>query len=175
MGQAGFGLLSITKYEEIWNSGSKVNNLDLDKQPQLFNSNQVAYNKMMNLFLKCYTYTEFNTNHIWYIIIPNLLCNSPTWECYKQRTIHVLPHWGRVMHICAANLAIIASDNGLSPGRHQAIIWTNVGILLYYTLRNKLQLNFNRNSSTFIEENAFETAVREVASILSWPQCVMVY
>ena len=26
--------------------------------------------------------------------------------------------------------AITGSDNGLSPGRHQAIIWTNVGILL---------------------------------------------
>ena len=28
------------------------------------------------------------------------------------------------------NLTIIGSDNGLSPGRHQAIIWTNGGILL---------------------------------------------
>ena len=28
------------------------------------------------------------------------------------------------------NLTIIGSDNGLSPGRRQAIIWTNVGILL---------------------------------------------
>ena len=25
---------------------------------------------------------------------------------------------------------IIGSDNGLSPGRHQAIIWTNAGVLL---------------------------------------------
>ena len=41
-----------------------------------------------------------------------------------------LTHWGRVMHICVGNLTIIASDNGLSPGRRQAITWTNVGILL---------------------------------------------
>ena len=27
-------------------------------------------------------------------------------------------------------LSIIDSDNGLSPGRRQAIIWTNAGILL---------------------------------------------
>ena len=33
-------------------------------------------------------------------------------------------------HICVGNLTIIGSDNGLSPGRHQAIIWTNVGMLL---------------------------------------------
>ena len=33
-------------------------------------------------------------------------------------------------HICVSQLAIIGSDNGLSPGRRQAIIWTNAGILL---------------------------------------------
>ena len=30
----------------------------------------------------------------------------------------------------ASNLNIIVSDNGLSPGRRQAIIWTHAGILL---------------------------------------------
>ena len=39
-------------------------------------------------------------------------------------------HWGRVTHICVGKLTIIASDNGLWPGRRQAIIWTNAGILL---------------------------------------------
>ena len=33
-------------------------------------------------------------------------------------------------HICVNKLTIIGSDNGLSPGRRQAIIWTNAGILL---------------------------------------------
>ena len=33
-------------------------------------------------------------------------------------------------HICVDNLTIIGSDNGLSPVRRQAIIWTNAGILL---------------------------------------------
>ena len=42
----------------------------------------------------------------------------------------VLTHWGRVTHICVSNPTIIASDNGLSPSRRQAIIWTNVVILL---------------------------------------------
>ena len=41
-----------------------------------------------------------------------------------------LNHWGWVMHICVGKLTIIGSDNGLSPGRHQAIIWTNARILL---------------------------------------------
>ena len=33
-------------------------------------------------------------------------------------------------HICVDNVTIIGSDNGLSPGRRQAIIWNNDGILL---------------------------------------------
>ena len=41
-----------------------------------------------------------------------------------------LTHWGRVTHICVVNLTIIGWDNGLSPGRRQAIIWTIDGILL---------------------------------------------
>ena len=41
-----------------------------------------------------------------------------------------ITHWGWVTHISIGNLTIIGSDNGLLPGRHQAIIWTNAGILL---------------------------------------------
>ena len=41
-----------------------------------------------------------------------------------------LTHWRQVTHICVGNLTIIGPDNGLSPGRRQAIIWTNAGILL---------------------------------------------
>ena len=36
---------------------------------------------------------------------------------------------GRV-HICISKPTIIGSDNGLSPDRRQAVIWTNAGILL---------------------------------------------
>ena len=42
----------------------------------------------------------------------------------------ILTHRGRVTHICVSKLSIIGSDNGLSPSRHQAIIWTNAGISL---------------------------------------------
>ena len=49
-----------------------------------------------------------------------------------RNVILVMPltHWGRVTHICFGNLTIIGSNNGLSPGRCQAITWTNAGILL---------------------------------------------
>ena len=51
----------------------------------------------------------------------------------------VLTHWGWVMHICVIKLTIIGSDNGLSSGRWQLIIWTNAGI----TLIGKLVTNFS--------------------------------
>ena len=47
------------------------------------------------------------------------------WKVARQLT-----HWGRVTHICVSKLTIICSDNGLSPDRCQAIIWTNAGLLL---------------------------------------------
>ena len=47
----------------------------------------------------------------------------------------ILTHWGRVTYICISKLTIIGSDNGLAPTRRQAIIWTNVGILLIQNLR----------------------------------------
>ena len=50
-----------------------------------------------------------------------------------------LTHWGWVTHICLSKLTIIGSDYGLSPGRRQAIIWTNAGILLI----RHLGTNFN--------------------------------
>ena len=48
---------------------------------------------------------------------------------YQLQNKH-LTHWGRVTHICISKLTIIGSDNGLSPGGCQAIIWTNAGLLL---------------------------------------------
>ena len=41
-------------------------------------------------------------------------------------------------HICVSKLTIIASDNGLSPGRRKAIISTNAGMLLIGPLGTNL-------------------------------------
>ena len=49
---------------------------------------------------------------------------------YVSLSLGELTHWGRVMHICVSKLTLIDSDNGLSPERRQAIVWTNAGILL---------------------------------------------
>ena len=59
-------------------------------------------------------------------------------QCPKNNSFftlaYSLTHWGRVTHICVGKLTILGSDNGLSPGRRQAIIWTNAWILLIGTL-----------------------------------------
>ena len=83
-----------------------------------------------------------------------------------------LTHWGRVTHICNGNLTIIGSDNGLSPDRRQAIIWTNAGILLIGPLGTNFSEILIKNYNIFFQENAFESVVCEVAAILSRPQYV---
>ena len=85
-----------------------------------------------------------------FIIISNLpmftvygfyrqITNFDLSNCLKFPPAHIrhsppsLTHWGRMTHICVNRLPIIGSDDGLAPGRHQAIIWTNAGILLIRT------------------------------------------
>ena len=89
--------------------------------------------------------------------------------------VMTLTHSGRVAHICVGNLTIIGSNNGLSPDRRQAIIWTNAGI----SLIGPYGANFSEiliEILTFPLKNAFENVVCEMTAILSRPQwvnCVM--
>ena len=104
-------------------------------------------------------FTVAKQNSIWkmYNCVPRTPCLHTNMQAYQT----VLTQWGRVMHICVGNVSIIGSDNGLSPARRQATIWTNVGILL--------GTNF---SDIFFQVHAFENVVSKMAAILSRPQCV---
>ena len=53
---------------------------------------------------------------------------------FGKKTVPPLTPWGQVTHICISELTSIGSDNGLSPGRRQAIFWANAGILLIVPL-----------------------------------------
>ena len=78
-----------------------------------------------------------------------------------------LTHWGRVTHICVGKLTIIGSDNGLPPGRRQAIIWTNAGILLI----GSLGTNFNE---IVIEIMTFSfKKMRLKVSFAKWRPCCL--
>ena len=67
------------------------------------------------------------------------IVKTPCWhgKCWKCE----LFHWGWVTHICVDKLFTIGSDNGLSPDRRQAIIWTNAHFLSIGPLRTY----FNKN------------------------------
>ena len=81
--------------------------------------------------------------------------------------IHPLTHWGQVVHICVGKLNTIGSDNGLSPGCHLAIIWSNAGKLLTRTVG----ANFSEILSK-IETYLLRKMHLKMAAILSWFQCV---
>ena len=78
-----------------------------------------------------------------------------------------LTHWGRVRHICVSKLTISGSDIGLSPGRRQAIIWTNAGILLIRTSRT----NFSDISST-VHTFSFKKMHLRMSSVKFRPCCL---
>ena len=70
----------------------------------------------------------FTFNSMLCFLFHNL--NLPKGELFVNLCVSILIDWGQVTHICVGNLAIIGSDNCLSPGRRHAIIWTDAGILL---------------------------------------------
>ena len=70
-------------------------------------------------------------------------------------------------HICVSKLTIIASDNGLSPGRRQAIIWTNAGILSIGTVAT----NFNEILSE-IHTFSFKKMYFKISSAKWRPFCL---
>ena len=74
------------------------------------------------------TFGKFlDINSFWkQVITCNLFCWSHTKIWFF--------HWGPVTHTYFSKIIIIDSDNGLSPGRRQAIIWTSGGMLLTRTL-----------------------------------------
>ena len=68
---------------------------------------------------------------------------------------------------------VICSDNGLSPDRHQAIIWTIAGTLLIWTFGTNFSKTLSESHIFFIEENVFENIAWLMAAVLSRPQCVI--
>ena len=67
-------------------------------------------------------------------------------------------------HIRVGKLTIIGSYNGLSPGRRQAIICTNAGILLIRPLGENFSEIFIGIQTFLIQENALENVVCQMAS-----------
>ena len=75
-------------------------------------------------------------------------------------------------HICVNDLTIIGSDNGLSPGRHQAIIRTNAGILLIGCLETTFSEILIQIVTFSFKKMRLKNVVCEIAAMLSRPQFV---
>ena len=74
------------------------------------------------------------------------------------------------MHICIGNLAIIDSDNGFSPGRRQAIISTNAGLLLIGPLGTNFS-EISMKSLIFSFKKILKCRLRNGGHIVSASMC----
>ena len=52
---------------------------------------------------------------------------AATWPHNSYMKYYMLTHSGQVTHICVGKLTVIGSDDSLSSGQRQAIIWTCAG------------------------------------------------
>ena len=109
----------------------------------------------------------FQKNYVQILLIffINLICVPK--HCIKRMGIMALTHWGRVTHICVSKPTTIGLDNGLSPGRHQAIIWTNAGIFLIGPLGTNLSEILSKIHTFSLKKMHWK-----MAAILSQPQSV---
>ena len=95
--------------------------------------------------------------------------------------------WGHHVHFCVWKKSAITFGEGCIYISNLGHHWFRQWLVAYstpnhylnqswhivnWTLGNKLQWNFNRNSNVFIEENAFEDVVGEMAAIFSASVCL---
>ena len=66
---------------------------------------------------------------------------------------------------------MIGSDGVLSPGWHQAIIWTNAGILLIGTLGTNFSETWIKYIFFFIRKNGFENDSKLAAIFVLASMC----
>ena len=94
-------------------------------------------------------------------MVKYIACTQSNW-CFNhnQQTQNImwvfcliyLTHWGRVTHACVNKLRSIGSDNGLSPGGRQAIIWPNGEIFLIGPLGiNSSEILIASNTFSFMK------------------------
>ena len=102
---------------------------------------------LVQVMARCLTAPSHYLNQCWILMSAVLLHLQESYfavsalctiMCEELKN-YTLTHWGRVTHICISKLTIIGWDKSLSPGWHQAIIWTDSGILL----TGHLGTNFN--------------------------------
>ena len=82
--------------------------------------------------------------------------------------IGALTHWGRATLICVSKLTIVGSNNDLPPGRYQAIIWINAGILLI----RPLEITFSEIIIDIYTFSFKKMHLKTSSRSLWWPFCL---
>ena len=117
-------------------------------------------------------YSGFNTRRV-----KTILISFYEWYSYKRHVYYAdspkaLTHWGRVTHICVSKPVNYPSLLQIMDCRLASHYLNQCWNIVNWTIGNKPQWNFSLNSGIFIEENAFQSVVCDVAAILSRPQYV---
>ena len=117
-----------THFLNAWASESSTNEFVNSAKLTHWGWGEMAAIQWMT-FSKSISYMKI---HVYFVLHYIEMCSQAwlKWHIYGSLGLGELTHWGRVTHICVGNLTTTGSDNGLSPGRRQAIIWTNAEILL---------------------------------------------
>ena len=129
-----------------------------------------AYWEFSHVLYKYFSSVAVSRQHMKNVGISKVENREYTVYLLYSRVLHwhaILNHWGRVTHICVSDITNIGSDNGLSPGRRQAIIRTNAEILF----KRPLRTNF---SEMLIEIHIFPfTKIHLKMSSEKWrPFCI---
>ena len=114
----------------------------------------VTYVQTTNEQLMMWSINSFPSNYI-FSVLHHIRPNHWLYFCVNQL---IEAEW----RISVGKLTTIGWDSGLLPGRRQAIISTNAGLLSI----GPFGTNFNPNTKLSIHENGFENIVCEMAAIL---------
>ena len=119
-------------------------------------------------------YASLGLNELKTIFQETGIFYSPTLLVHSE-TFNYITHWGLVRHtyVCKLDHYTIASDNGVSPIRRQAILLTNADLLLIEHF-GKFQWNFDQNAISFIQENESEYIGCKIAAIWRVPNMTFV-
>ena len=140
--------------------------------------------KKLKIFCRGYPQKNFNQKDpfgaFWYILVNYENGDQETRRPKKRKSVKklktLMPELSSVCKPCCTCETshpgnLVDWSPRPAPSHYLNQCW-NIWNIVNCALRDKLQLNLNKNLHIFIKENAFENVVWEMLAILSRPQCV---
>ena len=155
--------ISGTDQLKTWCAASPIVWLSVRGIPQ---SHVILYVESSELMFTCTWFSLAMSSHV------DNMTYGTTCECVlpelKAMPNSLRPSDAHIRRWNESSLVQIMACACSAPSHYRNQCWNIVN----WTLRNKLQWNFNRNSDIFFQDNSLESVVCEMAAILSRPQCV---